>query len=56
MLLNEMQKQVRENQRKDARIAALQQQLVQINAFQNEAARIEALSVRLSALEQALAG
>ena len=28
MLLNEMQKQVRERQQKDARIAALQQQLV----------------------------
>jgi hypothetical protein len=56
MLLNEMQKQIRENQRKDARIATLQQQLVaqqrQINALQKEAARIDTLTARLSALEE----
>jgi hypothetical protein len=56
MLLNEMQKQIRENQRKDARIAALQQQLVaqqrQIGALQKETARIDTLTARLGALEQ----
>jgi hypothetical protein len=56
MLLNEMQKQVRENQRKDEQIAVLQEQLVtqqgQINALQKEAARIDTLAARLSALEE----
>jgi hypothetical protein len=56
MLLNEMQKQVRENQRKDEWIAVLQEQLVthqgQINALQKEAARIDTLAARLSALEE----
>lgn len=56
MLLNQMQKQIRENQRKDARIAALQQQLVaqqrQINTLQKETARVDRLTARLSALEQ----
>ena len=56
MLLNEMQKQIRENQRKDARIAALQQRLVaqarQIGALQRETARIDMLTARLSVLQQ----
>ncbi len=56
MLLNEMQKQVRENRRKDAQIAALQQQLVaqrrQISSLQKETARIDTLTARLSALEE----
>jgi hypothetical protein len=56
MLLNEMQKQVRENQRKDTRIVVLQRQLVaqqrQINALQRETARIDMLTARLSALEE----
>jgi hypothetical protein len=56
MLLNEMQKRVRENQRKDARIVALQVQLFaqqrQINALQRETARIDTLTARLSALER----
>jgi hypothetical protein len=55
MLLNEMQKRVRENQRKDARIVALQVQLFaqqrQINALQRETARIDMLTARLNALE-----
>ncbi len=55
MLLNEMQKQAREDQRKDARIAALQHQLVaqqrQIGRLQKETARIDTLTARLSALE-----
>ena len=56
MLLNEMQKQIRENQRKLAQIAALQQRLVaqarQIGALQRETARIDMLTARLSVLEQ----
>ena len=56
MLLNEIQKQARENQRKDARIAALQQQLVaqqsQIRGLQREAAQICSLAARLNALEE----
>jgi hypothetical protein len=56
MLLNERQKQVRENQRKDTRIAALQQQLVaqqrQISTLQKKTARIDTLAARLSALEE----
>ncbi len=77
MLLNELQKQIRENQRraeqigrltatvaeaearaerKDLQIAVLQQQLVaqqrQINALQKETARIDALTIRLSAIDQ----
>jgi Chaperone of endosialidase len=51
MLLNELQKQVRENQRKDAQIAALQ---TQVGSLQKQAARIDGLIARLSALgEQA---
>jgi len=49
MLLNELQKQVRENRRKDAQIAALQQQ---VEALQKETERIDGLTARLSALEQ----
>jgi prefoldin subunit 5 len=49
MLLNELQKQVRENRRKDAQIAALQRQ---IGDLQAETMRIDALTARLSALEQ----
>jgi Chaperone of endosialidase len=56
MLLNEMQKQIRENQRKLAQIAALQQRLVaqekQISALQRETARIDMLTARLNVLEQ----
>jgi hypothetical protein len=56
MLLNQMQKQLRENQRKDARIAALQQQLVaqqrQLSTLQKKTARIDTLTARLSALEE----
>jgi Chaperone of endosialidase len=49
MLLNELQKQARENQRKDAQIAALQ---TQVGSLQKQAARIDGLIARLSALEQ----
>ena len=56
MLLNEMQKQARENQRKDADIVALHQQLAaqhgKIGALQKEIARIDTLTARLSALEE----
>jgi Chaperone of endosialidase len=53
MLLNELQKQIRESGRKDAQIAALQKQ---VESLQNEKARIDGLAARLSALErQALA-
>ena len=63
MLLNEMQKQVRERQQKDARIAALQRQVVaqqkqmveqqrQISALQKETARIDTLTARLNALHE----
>lgn len=63
MLLNEMQKQARENRQKDARIAALQQQIVaqhiqivsqqqQIGAMQKETVRIDTLTARLNALEE----
>jgi hypothetical protein len=56
MLLNEMQKQARQNQRKDAQIALLEQQTVlqqrQISALQRETGRIDTLTSRLSALEQ----
>jgi Chaperone of endosialidase len=55
MLLNEMQRQVRENQRKDARIAALERQLVaqqrRVSTLQRETARIDMLTARLNALE-----
>jgi hypothetical protein len=47
MLLNEIQKQVRENRRKDAQIAALRKQ---VESLQKETARIEVLA-RLCALE-----
>jgi hypothetical protein len=49
MLLNELQKEVRENRRKDAQIVALQKQ---VEALQKETARIEVLTARLCALEQ----
>jgi len=49
MLLNELQKQVRENQRKDAQIAALKKQ---IKSLQRETARIDMLIARVSVLEQ----
>jgi hypothetical protein len=49
MLLNEMQKQVRENRRKDAQIAALRKQ---VESLQKETARIEVLTARLCGLEQ----
>jgi Chaperone of endosialidase len=56
MLLNEVQKQARENQRKDARIAELQTQVVamqkQIKTLRTQTARIDALTARLVALEQ----
>jgi hypothetical protein len=53
MLLNEMQKQVRENQRKDAQIVALQKQ---IESLQKKTARIDTLTARLNALEQQARG
>ena len=49
MLLNEMQKQVRENRRKDAEIAALKEQ---VESLQKEKTQIDWLTARLSALEQ----
>jgi hypothetical protein len=49
MLLNEVQKQVRENRRKDAQIAELRKQ---VESLQKETAQIDMLSARLSALEQ----
>jgi hypothetical protein len=48
MLLNEMQRQARENRRKDVRIAALQQQ---VDALKKKSAQIDALVERLSALD-----
>jgi len=53
MLLNELQKQVRENRRKDAQIAVLQKQ---VEALQKETARIDVLTTRLNALEQQARG
>jgi hypothetical protein len=49
MLLNELQKQVRENQQKDAQIAALQ---TQVESLQKQTARIEGLIARLSSLAE----
>jgi len=49
MLLNELQKEMRENRRKDTQIAALQKQ---VEALKKETARIGGLTTRLSALEQ----
>jgi hypothetical protein len=49
MLLNELQKQVRENRQKDEQIAALQRQ---VESLHKEQARIDALAARLSTLEQ----
>jgi hypothetical protein len=49
MLLNELQKEMRESRRKDTQIAELQKQ---VEALQKETARIDALTARLSALEQ----
>ena len=49
MLLNELQKQVRENQRKDAQLTALKKQ---IKSLQRETARIDTLVARVSVLEQ----
>jgi hypothetical protein len=55
LLLNEMLKQARDNQRKDARIVALQKQLVvqqrQVQTLQKDTARIDALTARLNTLE-----
>ena len=55
LLLNEMLKQARDNQRKDALIAALQKQLVvqqrQVQTLEKETARIDALTARLNTLE-----
>jgi trimeric autotransporter adhesin len=53
MLLNEVQKQVRENRRKDAEIAALRKQ---VESLEKERARIDGLTARLSALEQQARG
>jgi hypothetical protein len=57
MLLNEIQKRVRENRRKDGQIAVLHRQLVeaqhsQLTALERKTARIDAPTARLSALEQ----
>ncbi|HWY24998.1 MAG TPA: tail fiber domain-containing protein, partial [Nevskia sp.] len=56
MLLNEVQKQAQALQRKDAQIAALQQQNValqaQFNEMQGKVAQVDALAARLGALEQ----
>jgi hypothetical protein len=49
MLLNELQKQVRENQRKDAQIDALQKQ---VESLQKETARIDRLAARVAVLEK----
>jgi hypothetical protein len=49
MLLNELQKQVRENRRKDAQIAALQKR---VESLGKETARIDKLIARLDVLEQ----
>ena len=48
LLLKELQKQTWENRRKDARIAALQQQ---VDVLKKKSAQIDALVERLSALE-----
>jgi hypothetical protein len=56
MLLNEVQKQAKENKQKDVRIAALQRQIVsqqqQISALQRKDAQIDALAERMNALER----
>jgi hypothetical protein len=49
MLLNELQKQVKENRRKDAQIAALQKR---VESLGKETARIDKLIARLDFLEQ----
>jgi hypothetical protein len=49
MLLNELQKQARENRWKDEQIAALQKQ---VESLQKETARIDGLTARLCALER----
>ncbi|MGO9604636.1 MAG: tail fiber domain-containing protein [Candidatus Binataceae bacterium] len=55
MLLNEVQKEARENKRKDARIAALQNQVAaqqgQIDALTKKGAQIDALVERVNAFE-----
>jgi hypothetical protein len=55
MLLNEVQKQAREGEDKDARIAALQRHIVwqqdQIDALKKKDAQIDALAERMNALE-----
>jgi hypothetical protein len=48
MLLNEVQKQARENRQKDAQLAALQKQ---VESLQKETAQIDGLTARLTALE-----
>jgi hypothetical protein len=49
MLLNELQKQVRENRQKDAQIDALQKQ---VESLQKETARINHLAARVAVLEE----
>jgi len=49
MLLNELQKQVKENRRKDAQIEALQRQ---VESLQKEMARIDRLAARVAVLEE----
>jgi hypothetical protein len=49
MLLNELQKQVKENRRKDAQIEALQKQ---VESLQKETGRIDRLAAHLAVLEQ----
>jgi hypothetical protein len=56
MLLNEMQEQVRENRRKDAQLATLEERLgaqqTRINALQQQTAQIGALTARINVLEE----
>ena len=56
ILLKQAQRQVRDNQQKDARIAALQGQVAaqqrQIGALRQTVARIDTLGARLNALEE----
>jgi hypothetical protein len=49
MLLNEMQKQVRESRRRDAQIEALQKQ---VESLRKETAQIGRLTARVAVLEQ----
>jgi hypothetical protein len=56
MLLNELQKQVRDNQRKDVEMEAMERRIAaqrsQINSLEAQTARIDKLTARLDALEE----